>query len=471
MRRVPFAAKSQESLGANKMADNKIAKEMMSFFASANYCEYVQCLSECDAVNIQTFHYTPMGKQYRIDLHRCFTSDGKLNQNHVLEIFGEYSGFPPDELRQKIITIMKNKEEQAAWIHAGQVVNDLNFHTHKAWIEYMSENTTPCDELMLYVLNRIYCRHMVVLTANRVWTTVKPDNNNKTVEDLLSTCDQCSVFLGNHTFGELKRLPMCAPPLPPHTPIPVITTNNKPPSKGRGKGNKNKPANPLKLSVKILVDKRKPRPCSSLAGREQFENDQTTERSDLQGVIEQNQICLNSSNAPVAAAEVLDSTTSTTKNPSVAEAPVIENSSDHSNMHSTVAEVPISGNNQGNQNSCLNSSNIIGNENIVLQPSNLNVLICQYLATHHNLSDEQVNNLLSSCSRHNPPQLSALATSVFQKNYPDVDVDVALTNLTKYNITRNVKDYDGPVPSLDLNALLKTLPVKRKLEVLVPRVG
>ena len=144
MKRVPVAAKSQESSGANKMADNEIAKEMMSFFARANYCEYVQCLSECDAVNIQTFHYTPMGKEYWIDLRSCFTSDGRLNQNHVLEIFGKYSGFPPDELRQKIIAIMKNKEEQAAWVHAGQVVNDMNFRTHEAWIEHMSENTTPC---------------------------------------------------------------------------------------------------------------------------------------------------------------------------------------------------------------------------------------------------------------------------------------------------------------------------------------
>ena len=106
------------------------------------------------------------GKDYWIDLCRCFTSNGVLNQNHVLEIFSEYSGFPPDELRQKIIAIMKNESEQSAWTHAGRVVNDMNFRTHEAWIEYMSENSTPCNKLMLYVLNRIHCRHTVVFTAN-----------------------------------------------------------------------------------------------------------------------------------------------------------------------------------------------------------------------------------------------------------------------------------------------------------------
>ena len=96
------------------MADNEIAKEMMSCFAQANYCEYIQCLSERDAMNIQTFEYTPMGKEYWIDLRRCFTDTGVLNQNHVLEMFGEYSGFPSDELRKKIIEIMKSDSEQSA---------------------------------------------------------------------------------------------------------------------------------------------------------------------------------------------------------------------------------------------------------------------------------------------------------------------------------------------------------------------
>ena len=169
------------------MADSEIAKEMMSFFARTNYCEYVQCLSECDAVNIQTFEYTPMGKEYCIDLRRCFTDNGVLNQNHVLEMFGEYSGFPPNELRQKIMEIMKSDSEQSVWIHAGRVVNEMNFRTHEAWIEFMSEDSTPCDELMLYMLNRIHCRHTVVFTANRAWSTVKPDTT--------SLSKTCSVFV------------------------------------------------------------------------------------------------------------------------------------------------------------------------------------------------------------------------------------------------------------------------------------
>ena len=50
------------------MADNNIAHEIMSNFTQNNYCEYVQYLVERDAINIQTFHHTEMGKTFWIDL-------------------------------------------------------------------------------------------------------------------------------------------------------------------------------------------------------------------------------------------------------------------------------------------------------------------------------------------------------------------------------------------------------------------
>ena len=207
-----FPAKILERSGAHKMVDNNIAKELMSVFAQANYCEYVQCLSEHDAVNIQTFQHTPMGKNYWIDLQRYFT-DGKLNQNHVLEMFGEYSGFEPGELRKHAVTILNMETEIPYWSHAGNVLLGLNFMSYSDWLEYMTDESTPCDELMLYVLSRIHCRHMVVHTANRVWTTVRA-YGNITADDLMSICDPHLVYLESKTFDELKRLPMCAPPPP-----------------------------------------------------------------------------------------------------------------------------------------------------------------------------------------------------------------------------------------------------------------
>ena len=226
-----FPAKIPERSGADKMADNEIAKEIMSALTQNQYCEYVQCLSERDTVNFQTFQFTPMGKMFWIDIRRCFTSDGKLNQNHVLELFCEFSGFEPDELRKRVMSIMTSDKDLSLWQHVGRVVTGLNFVSYEAWVEHMKVNSTPCDELLLYVLNRIHCRHTVVYTANRAWSTLKPESNI-TTDDLLSICDLRLVYLGNKTFGELKRLPMCAPPLPQMLTTPLC---KQPQKKVKGK--------------------------------------------------------------------------------------------------------------------------------------------------------------------------------------------------------------------------------------------
>ena len=239
------------------MAVSNIADELMSSVIQSNYCEYVQCLSERDAVNIQTFQYTPMGKNYWIDLRRCFINS-KPNQNHVLELFGEFSGFEPSELRQRAVTILSSETEIPYWSHAGSVLLGLNFMSYSDWLKYMSEDSSPCDELMLYVLNRIHCRHTVVFTSNRIWTTVQADNK-LTEEDLLSICDLRLVYLGNKIFGELKKLPMCTPP-PPQ----VLQSTSKKSTKTARKGKAL--TTPLNRSIKSLQDKRKMRPRTNASG-------------------------------------------------------------------------------------------------------------------------------------------------------------------------------------------------------------
>ena len=239
------------------MAVSNIADELMSSVIQSNYCEYVQCLSERDAVNIQTFQYTPMGKNYWIDLRRCFINS-KPNQNHVLELFGEFSGFEPSELRQRAVTILSSETEIPYWSHAGSVLLGLNFMSYSNWLKYMSEDSSPCDELMLYVLNRIHCRHTVVYTSNRIWTTVQADNK-LTEEDLMSICDLRLVYLGNKIFGELKKLPMCAPPLPQ-----VLQLTSKKSAKTARKGKAL--TTPLNRSIKSLQDKCKTRPRTNASG-------------------------------------------------------------------------------------------------------------------------------------------------------------------------------------------------------------
>ena len=74
----------------------------------------------------------------------------------------------------------------------------------------MEENDTRCDELMIHALPRIHCKHCMIITSKRTWSTVQQQDDTLTLDKLLSICDVKLAFLGNITFGELRHLPMSA---------------------------------------------------------------------------------------------------------------------------------------------------------------------------------------------------------------------------------------------------------------------
>ena len=544
-------AKTTKRTGAHKMAVNNIANEIMSVFAQGNYCEYVHCLSERDAVNIETFKYTPMGRIYWIDLRRCFIT-GKQNPNQVLEMFSDYSGFEPAELRKRIVTILKTESEVPLWSDVGNVVLGLNFTTYSEWVEYMSENDTPCDELMLYVLSRIHCRHTVVLTSNRAWTTVKADGNT-TVDDLLHICDIRLVYLGSKTFGELKRLPMSAPPLPLPPPIPIANPSVKS-RKGR------LPSKPLDLSKKSLMKKSKKKPNVNAPGRV-FINQRIDIDSNEHGIMDpRSQLtmshppvaevptpvfdkkCLNSSHTQPPAADDIQSTSSqgniqlsivddrlnssntyTTvvddipstvtqsdvvtviehgKNPasslcynsSDSQAVVPTGGSNSSNMKllavpaptllstvdtakGTVVQSSVADVSPGSGNDTIKSDIVVSlKENALLLPETAsripslkNIVNC-YLKNKLNMEENVIYNYIVSIQK-TPLSLKDQAIKFLNRQAPDLDTDKALTKTLKFNMLRkyDIKTHKAP-PEVDVNVLLKNLALKRKTEVIVPKV-
>ena len=308
-------------------------------------------------------------------------------------------------------------------------------------------------------------------------------------------------------------------PLPPHL-VPLVINNKKPPGKGRGRGKK--PASPHNLSVKSLTNKKKPRPRTSSSGRELLEGKPLGGKSDLQhdmdNIQENLTDCLNCSNTTVAedataakpetlqhvnhvnhkdltgcsnssnraVVAVIDTQPATN---SVIPSVLTSDTSIHaipandvqcfnsSNIETSVADVPLENAksslvltcNTGNQALRLNSSN---NEELVTNPPCLHTLVSHYLLMEFKLCGDQLDNLLKC---RTPACLTVLSTSALVDKYPGLNIDLALMNLTKYKIVNSLTTVDQQskegMPSLDLDAFLKTLALKRKMEVLVPKVG
>ena len=182
--------------------DNKIASELLSQF---NHVPY----SDRDGISLDYFKTSEMGKKYWKDVCRRF-SGFEVNPNHVLEHFCKFSDTDPNCLCKQISDIVC--EEHALWESTGHIVLWMKTFTLSDWVEHMCEPNTRCDELMLFALSRIHCRHSVVHRHKQPWTTVN-DEAMPINDGLFDLCEVQLVYLGEHIYGELCLLPILPAPL------------------------------------------------------------------------------------------------------------------------------------------------------------------------------------------------------------------------------------------------------------------
>ena len=223
------------------MAENQIASEIMNKFSDDDYVEYVRYLNNRDAVSITQFYQSELGKYFWIDVRRCFNVE-RLNPNHVLEMFSVFSSMEASVLRETALKLMKS--EVPFWKHASSVVMQMNFITYEEWCAAMEHENCMCDEFMIYVLSRLHYRHTLVYTANRLWCTMKLSEELDRSE-LHSKCDLHLVYLGNNTYGELKRKPTTPAPPTSLKPLPVKSKRKRRHKKSK---TQSPPAAPIDLS-------------------------------------------------------------------------------------------------------------------------------------------------------------------------------------------------------------------------------
>ena len=85
------------------------------------------------------------------------------------------------------------------------------------WVESISNERVFCDELCLTGLSYMYGRHTLVLTNNKMWSTIEMSEPMGLVE-LLKECSVRLIYLGQLRFGLLHWNPRLPKPLPTSKP-------------------------------------------------------------------------------------------------------------------------------------------------------------------------------------------------------------------------------------------------------------
>ena len=168
-----------------------------------NYLDLMIALYEKDKIDLKTAHAKLGGTGVWIDTGR-FTRGTRLhNPNGLFDLFGEYSGQTGDEVRDLMIGwIYDNYQDVKGWTRMAMQHKNIDI---KEWLEDMHKTTMHGDDIALYILSRMFNKHVFVHNSKYGWCTM-PYRTEDSHQDIVAKCDLELVFLKCWAFGEVKKI-------------------------------------------------------------------------------------------------------------------------------------------------------------------------------------------------------------------------------------------------------------------------
>ena len=187
-------------------AKKSIAEELMDAINYHQMRAHPAYISESDAVLIRDFTRSELAEKYALDTVNLYWP-GKLNTNHVFEIFSEFlpHGDAGKTRCDMINFVSDHKARYSMDAHTVLKMHETNL-TNWACKQTYYENCA--DELSIYALSDLTKKHTVIITSNRPWTTVHQDVGVRDIYHLLEICDVRLLYLGNLKFGRLRDRPL-----------------------------------------------------------------------------------------------------------------------------------------------------------------------------------------------------------------------------------------------------------------------
>ena len=167
------------------------------------YQDLMIAMYEKDVIDIKTAHKKLGGTGVWIDTGR-FTKGTRLyNPDGLYHLFGEYSSQGPDEVCDLMIGwIYDNYNNVKSWTQMAMHHKNINFDS---WLENMQKVTTEGDNIALYILARMYNKHVFVHNLMYGWSTL-PYRMEDSYKDVVCKCDLELMHLKCLAFGEVKKI-------------------------------------------------------------------------------------------------------------------------------------------------------------------------------------------------------------------------------------------------------------------------
>ena len=182
------------------MAAKSITTECLSLVSPFHYTSKIDCLTTDDFVIVRLFQIMELGKMFWIDKSKCLI-DGLFNNSQLFELFGRFSDEDAEGIRSDIIERIESGSN--VYKTVGEEFFAICETTFKEWAVSACSSFYYSNELLLYVLCRVFHRHALIVCYDKIWTTLDPQDRQLMEMELLDACNMHLILLRPGIFAEL----------------------------------------------------------------------------------------------------------------------------------------------------------------------------------------------------------------------------------------------------------------------------
>ena len=183
--------------------NQSLTEELLEAFKEKTYDTCVSNLTKTHRVNLNKFKRQRLPEGTWINTKRFVNNSNRPVADAMFSLFGEFSNQVGTEVRDTMIGWSYDNFRLLERVF--KVALDQRKTTLREWLEKMADEHTPGDEPALYVLARMYRRHVYVYTQMFWWTTLLY-SLPVTEQELLSQCEVVLVYVKDGVYGELDRI-------------------------------------------------------------------------------------------------------------------------------------------------------------------------------------------------------------------------------------------------------------------------
>ena len=166
--------------------------------------DLIGIISPKNGISIRAFQKQKLRPGYWVDTRRFLSKTKRELANGMFEIFGDFSEESASIVRENLMGwIYDNYRAVKKWIHVMLAHKEI---TLSNWIDNMRKDVTPGDDVCLYLLARMYNKHVYVHNKQFYWCTAVHKIMCEMDLELINDCEVELVFVHSWVFGEVKRV-------------------------------------------------------------------------------------------------------------------------------------------------------------------------------------------------------------------------------------------------------------------------